>query len=168
MTRFGVASTDEGGTRHGSRRSPAVLSNRRPRIRHRRRPASRRVRRCGRRSRRSDGEAERRRRGPDAHAIRRAAESVGRGDGLRSRLLFARRHRRPTRGRVRARAWKRARHLHAHRHARQSHGGASARRRIEPRHRPGGEPLLSGRRRLRADAQRADAHPARAWPRDVQ
>ena len=68
---------------------------------------------------------------------------------------------------VRARARQGARDLHADRHARQPHGGARARRRLEPRHRPGGKPLLPGRRRLRADAQQPDADAAGAGPRNV-
>ena len=68
---------------------------------------------------------------------------------------------------VRARARQGARDLHAHRHAREPHGGARARRRVEPRDRPGRKPPLSGRRRLRADAQQPDADAAGGGPRDV-
>ena len=58
-----------------------------------------------------------------------------------------------------------ARDLHADRDARQSHGGARAGRGNEPRPRPGGQPLLPRRRRLRPDAQQPDAHAAGAGPR---
>ena len=63
---------------------------------------------------------------------------------------------------VRAGAGQGARDLHADRHACEPHGGARARRRVEPRDRPGAEPLLSGRGRLRADAEQPHADAARA------
>ncbi len=105
---------------------------------------------------------QRRRHRAHAGAVRRAAHPSARREGDDSRLLLARRHRRGTGRSVRAPARQGARDLHADRHARQPHGGARAGRRIEPRPRPGGQPLLPGRRRLRADAQQPDADAAGA------